>query len=329
MGSFWQSGIDAVVWLQADPAVLTPIMQGFSFLGTTEFLLLLGLTVYWCIDARIGVRLGLLLISGAALGGILKLAFHMPRPYWVDPRVQALAGETGYGMPSMHAMNAWSIAPWLAGRIRRGWGFGLGVLLAFGISISRIHLGVHFPGDVLAGFIFGILVWFLVGAGLRHLGPILERAGFPVQCLAAAAASIFVLLSQSIILGRLAGTADPTVWAEHAARINLIQPRDPNPIISLAGLILGMGVGLACKNRWAPFAAGGSLEKRFLRFLLGLSVMLLLYAGPALLWNGIPSPLGPALRYLRYGLTGWWLIFLAPWLFLRWGLAARETPKGS
>jgi len=326
MGGYWESGIQAVLWLQANLAVLTPLMRAFSFLGTTEFLLLLGLTVYWCIDTRAGVRLGLLLVSGAALGGILKLASHMPRPYWYDARVQPLAGETGYGMPSIHTVHAWAITPWLAGSIRRRWGLWIGILMAIGISVSRMHLGVHFPGDVLAGLLFGILVWVLVEAGIRYLGPLLARAGFLVQCATAAAASITLLLSQSIILSRLAGTADPAVWAENAARINAIQPRDPNPIISLAGLILGMGIGLACKSRWAPFEAGGSLEKRTLRFLLGLSVTLMIWAGLELLWNGITPPYEPALRYLRYGLAGWWMVFLAPWLFLRWGLAAREAP---
>jgi membrane-associated phospholipid phosphatase len=322
-------GLDLVLWLQANLTFLTPLMHAFSFLGTTEFLLLLGLTVYWCIDTRAGVRLGLLLVSGAALGGILKLASHMPRPYWYDARVQPLAGETGYGMPSIHTVHAWAITPWLAGSIRRGWGLWIGILMAIGISVSRMHLGVHFPGDVLAGLLIGVSVWFFVDLGIRHIGPVLARAGFLVQSASAAAASIAVLISQSAILRSLANSADPGEWAEQAARINLIQPRDPNPIISLAGLILGMGIGLACKSRWAPFEAGGSLEKRTLRFLLGLSVTLMIWAGLALLWNGITPPYEPALRYLRYGLAGWWMVFLAPWLFLRWGLAAREAPGGN
>jgi O-antigen/teichoic acid export membrane protein len=113
------------------------------------------------------------------------------------------------------------------------------------------------------------------------------------------------------------------LWAENAARINLILPRNPDPVISLAGLILGMGVGLAGMNRWAPFHAGGSIEQRILRFLLGLSVALFLWGGLAILWNGINPPLDWILRYVRYGLVGLWVIFLAPWLFLRWKLAPR------
>ena len=261
MSGYWEWGIDAVVWLQSNAASLAPLMHALSFLGTTEFLLLLGLTVYWCIDTRTGVRLGLLLLGGGALGGILKLAFHMPRPYWYDTRVQPLAGETGYGMPSSHTLNAWSIAPWLGGKIRRGMGIGdrhpcgsrdLRFAHAFRRAFSRRCIGRNLDR--------------YYGVGHRRCGNPPSWAGIWRgrdswrNALAAVAASTVVLLSQSVILSNRNAADDPAVWAENAARINLIIPRDPNPIISLAGLILGMGIGLACKNRWAPFEAGGSLE---------------------------------------------------------------------
>ena len=325
MDGILESGIDLVVWLQTHAALLAPLMRALSFLGTTEFLLLLGLTVYWCLDARTGVRLGLLLISGAAFGALLKLAFHMPRPYWYDARVLAMAGEPTYGMPSIPALYAWSIAPWLGGRIRRGWGEAMGVFLALGISVSRVFLGVHFPGDVLAGFAAGVVVWFFVGAGIRFLGPVLTRAGFVLQCVAAVSVSAAILLGQAVILRGLEASADPTLWAENAARVSAVLPRDPNPVISLAGLILGMGVGLACKVRWAPFDVEGSVAKRSLRLLLGLMVALMLWGGLAVLWIGVPQPMQTFLRYLRYGLVGLWTVFLAPWLFLRWGLAERKA----
>jgi membrane-associated phospholipid phosphatase len=324
MGGFWDWGVQVVLWLQTGASWLQPWMQVLSFLGTQEFLLAVGLTVYWCVDASTGVRIGLLLTSGASLGGLLKLGFHMPRPYWYDLRVRPLAGEPTYGMPSIHAIVAWSIWPWLGRRLRTPWGLAAGALLAFGVSVSRIFLGVHFPGDAIGGFAVGILVWVCVGWSIRHGGPVLERAGLFAQCAAAASASALLLLAQAGVLWALQPVADPAEWALNAARANVILPRSPVDIISLAGLILGLGAGLAFRNRWAPFRADGPAVKRILRFLIGFSVMAIIWRGLPVLWNEYAQPISMVLRYFRYGLVGFWAVFLGPWLFLRLKLAERD-----
>jgi hypothetical protein len=159
--------------------------------------------------------------------------------------------------------------------------------------------------------------------GIRSLGPRLGRAGFLVQCLTALAASGVLIALQAVILGGVQPAPDPAAWAENAARIAPIFPRNPDPIVSLAGLIAGMGIGLAGKNRWAPFDAQGNAEQRVLRFLLGLSVTLFLWGGLSILWSEPAQPGALILRYLRYGLVGLWTVFGAPWLFLRWKLAQR------
>ena len=82
---------------------LTGLMKAFSFLGQEEFFLFALPVVYWCVDASTGGRLAVLLVLSNSVNVLLKLAFHLPRPYWVDSRVQALATETSYGLPSGHA----------------------------------------------------------------------------------------------------------------------------------------------------------------------------------------------------------------------------------
>jgi hypothetical protein len=324
MGGYWDWGVRVVLWLQANAGGLQPLMRVLSFLGTEEFLLALGLTLYWCVDVSTGLRLGLLLTTGASLGGLLKLAFHMPRPYWYDLRVRPLAGESTYGLPSIHSITAWSIGPWLGGKIQTPWGLAAGVLLAFGVSVSRIFLGVHFPGDVIGGFAVGIGVWVCVEWGIRHVGPVLQRAGMIAQCSVAAAVSGVLLLMQAGILGAIRSATDPAEWTQNAARLNAILPRGPVEIVSLAGLILGLGAGLAFRNRWAPFRADGPAGKRILRFLFGFSVMLIVWRGLPILWNEYAQPASLVLRYIRYGLVGFWAVFLGPWLFLRMKLAERE-----
>ena len=62
-----------------------------------------------------------------------------------------------HSFPSGHATTAaaWAITMILVGKYRKRW---VGIAIAcvgLAIGYSRIYLGVHFPGDVLAGFIFG------------------------------------------------------------------------------------------------------------------------------------------------------------------------------
>jgi membrane-associated phospholipid phosphatase len=317
-------GLDWVIWLQAHAGPLGPAFAALSVFGTADFLLPLGITLYWCIDSRLGVRLGLILAAGASLGGLLKLAFHLPRPYWYDVRVRPLSGEVTYGLPSSHSITAWSVFPWLGRRILHRIGLSVGILLALGIMASRLYLGVHFPADVLAGMAVGLFVWWLVDWGIRRIGPALRRAGFPAQLACAAAASGLVLLAQAVALQLLTAVADPPQWAQNAARVNVIAPRDPSELVSMAGLILGLGAGLACMRRWAPFHAGGPVGKRLARFLIGFTGLMVLWRVLPVVWNEYAQPASMILRYIRYGLVGFWAAFLAPWFFLRLKLAAEK-----
>ncbi|HEY5119396.1 MAG TPA: hypothetical protein VII90_08055 [Anaerolineales bacterium] len=81
---------------------------------------------------------------------------------------------------------------------------------------------------------------------------------------------------------------------------------------------------MAFQQRWARFRADGPAGKRVLRFLIGLSVMLIVWRGLPNLWNEYIQPATIVLRYIRYALVGFWAVFLAPLIFLRLGLAGSE-----
>ena len=100
--------------LQTGAPWLVVPMQFFSFLGQPEFYLLVIPILYWCWDPRLGLRLGLLMGISGGLNEALKVAFHLPRPYWVSPDVQALDSHPSFGMPSAHAQGAatlWGCSP--------------------------------------------------------------------------------------------------------------------------------------------------------------------------------------------------------------------------
>lgn len=92
------------------------------------------------------------------LNELLKWSFHRPRP-----DVNWLVQATGYSFPSGHSMVsiafygalAYLLWNWLPYPGLRRLTAGLCALLVLSIGISRIYLGVHYPSDVLAGFIAG------------------------------------------------------------------------------------------------------------------------------------------------------------------------------
>jgi undecaprenyl-diphosphatase len=113
----------------------------------------------------------LLLSVGLASGGasllfmITKRVTGRPRPCEVDPDLHPIiSAPDHYSFPSGHAINAFALTTALEGFVPEP-GIYLLYLLAFGIAVSRVHLRLHYPTDVLAGAILG----YLIGSAVRLL----------------------------------------------------------------------------------------------------------------------------------------------------------------
>lgn len=104
-------------------------------------------------------------LSAAAIE-LLKLIVARARPDLLDPTIV----ETGFSFPSGHTANAtvaYGILAWLVGRIAaaptvRALAWALAAAVAIGVGLSRVWLGVHYPSDVVAGWMLGIAVVALV-----------------------------------------------------------------------------------------------------------------------------------------------------------------------
>ncbi len=102
---------------------------------------------------------------------IIKDTVERPRPCHegtvVDARTFALVGcGSGYSFVSNHAANHMAIAVFLVvtiGFISRYFNYFI-LFWAITIGLGQIYVGVHYPSDVLAGFILGALIGYLLGS---------------------------------------------------------------------------------------------------------------------------------------------------------------------
>ena len=118
-------------------------------------------------DGRL-VRGGLLALAALGLTDLLsarvvKPTVGRPRPCasLADVRVPPKGCGGYHGFPSNHSANGMAMVGTIFFAGARTWGLAL-LPLAVLVGLSRVYQGVHYPGDVLGGFILGGAVAWLV-----------------------------------------------------------------------------------------------------------------------------------------------------------------------
>jgi membrane-associated phospholipid phosphatase len=326
-----ESGIQIILSLQSLGGWLIAPMQFFSFLGNEVFFLIVMPAFLWCIDMTIGLRLGFLLLLSGGLNEDFKLLFHGPRPYWIDPSVKAYASETSFGIPSGHAQVSASVWGGLAYTFKKGWLWVVVILAVFLIGLSRLYNGVHFPTDVLAGWLIGALIlWFYIKLEKPASSWLSQQGVFSQLFLAFGLSLLFILCA---VLARisLGAWTLPQNWVANAAAAAPgsapIAPLSLSGILSDAGGLFGLAVGAILLPIWGGFSTAGPVGKRLLRFAVGVIGILVIWLGLGLIFPGGEDLLGSVLHYIRYTMIGSWVSGLAPLVFTRLSLAERNTKK--
>lgn len=78
---------------------------------------------------------------------------------------------SGYSFPSSHATNHFALGIFAAITFNKitKWIWVAGILWALSVGYAQVYVGVHFPGDVVAGGILGILVAILTARIFNRL----------------------------------------------------------------------------------------------------------------------------------------------------------------
>lgn len=154
--------------------VRTPWLDSFflaaTWLGSLAVLLPLAVLAWWRLDERSAGFVAMSLAGAAALVHLAKLITARPRPDLFPALIEMPADAS---FPSAHTMQAtafalgWLLRPGnMPGLVESSILFFVVVL----VGMSRLYLQVHFPSDVLAGMLLGILWVFCLRSLVRGRG---------------------------------------------------------------------------------------------------------------------------------------------------------------
>lgn len=168
-------------------------MKSVSFLGNLYPILILVLLIVSLINIKKGIVLLNIVAWTAFITVTLKFTFDYPRPLAVDKNLENFgelqtqndlsdlqpaqlfelfsdnilkttrSSDIGrYGLPSGHTSIQIAIWIGLAILFRKSWLWILSITFVLLTAISRMYLGVHYPGDIIGGVITGGIMLYVI-----------------------------------------------------------------------------------------------------------------------------------------------------------------------
>ncbi len=94
-------------------------------------------------------------IISSAITGLLKYTIQRERPFVTYPDINHITPEDSYSFPSGHTSTAFALATSVTIAYPKWYVAAPAYLWASSAAYSRMHFGVHYPSDVIAGALIG------------------------------------------------------------------------------------------------------------------------------------------------------------------------------
>ena len=274
--------------------ILNILFLGLTMSAEVPVIVLFTAIIYWCINKKHGQKLLFTLVGNIALNTGIKEYVKAPRPIGIQG-LESMRVETatGYSFPSGHTQIATTFWVSLMTIFKKNWLYILGTIMFLGIGISRLYLGVHWPIDVLFGWIFGIIFTLILS---KIFDIVDENKKYYL---------LVVLLIPFVVVAFLLNSID---------------------YIKMLGLLTGFVFGYIVEDKFIQFNTGNNSNERInfsnkpnknnnllnhvLRTLIGLVTLGLVYVGLKYI-----MPSNMIGDYIRYTLIVFYAVGIVPALF--------------
>lgn len=333
MENFWLFLLNVNVFFQHLGETLFTPMRFLSFLGDEEFYLVVMPAIYWCYDSRIGLKVGLLLMLSNGVNAFFKFLFHAPRPFWVSNSITPMVTENSFGVPSGHAQNAFSVWGFFSTIAKRTWIRVFFVVLIILIGISRLYLGVHFILDVLVGWLIGGLLLWLFNQRFERIQSTILHWSKSKQWFGTVGISFLMILLPGLVrLLNINWEIKPDYLLNIQSHLPdfELNPFSMDGVISAAAVVFGIFAGLILVHDIIPLGKiKADILHLFFRFIIGTAGALIIWMGLKLVFPDDIAIVSEILRFIRYGLLGFWVSAGAPYVFLKTGLQEKKKSKNN
>ncbi|MFX0057477.1 MAG: phosphatase PAP2 family protein [Candidatus Heimdallarchaeota archaeon] len=222
-------------------------------LGGTILYLVLFFVIFWGINKTVAKYLLIVYITSNIVNFYAKAIIANERPpesNWI------LIGASHLSTPSGHAMSSTVVWGYTSMKFKNIMMWVISILIIILVGLSRIYLGVHWFGDVLTGWLFGIAILSLVWILEEPIRDFISRHKIPIFYL--------ILIIIGLILMILT-----EVFYDSEYNFGTV-----------GGQLIGFGIGFALEERYVNFNINyepGNKWKLILRILIGIVFVVIVY----------------------------------------------------
>ncbi len=172
--------IALITWLQSMLGIVGLVFANvFSLFGEEIVLVALLIFLYWCYDKELGRIITSNICIGLVFNTMLKNMVLRRRPYMDHEEIKCLrpikqdrdiydVKAQGFSFPSGHSTNSMVAYGTLAKEKQEKRYRIAGIVIPLLVGLARVVAGVHYPTDVLVGWLLGISVILLMGYLEKH-----------------------------------------------------------------------------------------------------------------------------------------------------------------